>query len=78
MTNCIKISKSRSKKQPLKVSIIASNGELLEGSETLTTRENVEKHILSMMIVFNSPWVNVEDASSADVKHFIMYPDESI
>jgi uncharacterized protein YegP (UPF0339 family) len=48
------ISKSRSKKNPFKVSYIGVNGEIVATSELLTTKWNCKKNIKAMINMVNN------------------------
>jgi len=69
------IRRSRSKKNPFKVSIIGANGEMLLSSELLSTRANCIKNIKATMGVFRSTYVEVWNYTGKTlVKTFISKP----
>lgn len=60
-TQRAEISKSRSKKKPFKVRIIAENGEKLLTPQLFTTWLNCKKNLLSAMRAFHGTHINVVD-----------------
>ena len=55
------IEKSRSKKQPFKLSYIGANGEPISSAELFTTKWNCEKNIDAHIKFFNAERVTVVD-----------------
>ena len=69
------ITKSRSKKKPFKVRILAGNNEVLS-HHLLTTKLNVRKNLQALMKVFKgSESLEVEDRTTKKPSTFILYKD---
>lgn len=69
------ISKSRSKKKPFKVVIIAENGEPLNVAQLFTTKLNVKKNLLAVMAAFSGKTILVKDATAKEQKDYHLYSD---
>lgn len=69
------IEKSRSKKKPFKVTLVAANGEPLMLAQLFTTRLNCKKNLVSVMSAFSGRYISVVDKTSKEEKNFHLTPD---
>lgn len=70
------ISKSRSKKKPFKLRIIAENNEIINtGSQTFTTNNNCVKNLLANMQAFNGTHIFVVDVSGKKQIEYTLHKD---
>jgi len=70
-----KITKSRSKKKPYKVSIIGENGETLMVPQLLTTNNNVVKNLVATMKAFSGNNIFVIDNSGKKEYSYTLHVD---
>lgn len=73
-----KIKKSRSVKNPFKVSFHGNNGEPIGNPETLSTRANVKKNLLAHMKLFNGYKVIVHDETAKPTKKYWLNLDGTV
>ena len=71
----VKITKSRSKKKPLKVIVIGENGEPLMLSQLLTTSGNVTKNLVATMKAFKGNEISVIDSSGNKEFSYVLHVD---
>lgn len=69
------ITKSRSKKKPFKVTIIAENGEPLNVAQLFTTKLNCKKNLLAVMKVFNGDLALVIDKTGKEEDSYTLMSD---